>query len=316
MFEVAQYLTIRYNNLDVRHLRHWIKSAGLGKGRKVKPARPNLKRDQVPALLAQYDHLFKLWGWRYSRYTNSLMSDDIANDARLAYYTEFIPHCDLGMDKCKSVVNKSSLQPVKTSTGKLARRKQIVYNESGEVIRHTDGKPVEIRKPIYRIKREFSPSCEKSALSALQKAKYSAMNRADYYAKSGKVETVFSDLELPTGRGLVEYLEKVGVNPVDYANSVGINTPWNDHTITKLTAETSYQSVKQFLADTGLNQFEDCRLSPALRIADKKGVLPALLKNSVGYTFHEIADQQGLSDKALLIKLTRYRRDLKRHAIA
>jgi len=310
------YLTARYNQLDIRNMRRWL---GAGKARLPAPVPVNLKRLQIDSLLARYNGLFLYWSWRLPKGRSKglhMYSDDIANEARLAFFKAFIPHCELGVDHCKSVVNKSSLQPVKTSTGKLARRKQVIYDESGEAIRRANGEAVTVLKPIYRIKREFSPSCEKSALAALQKAKYAAINKADSFARSGLHETVFSELEMPSGNSLIEYLEKHGIGVTNYANELGIFTPWRDRTTEKLKAETSFDSVKAYLSEKGLTQFNDCRLDRALKLADRKGILGTLIENSAGFTYAEIADSQGTSEKALLMAVSRFRKDVARYAIA
>ncbi len=274
-----------------------------------------LKRSQVADLLSRFNGLFEYWGIRYPTGSNKghhMYSDDIANEARLAYFKAFTPHCEIGMDNCKSTVNKTEVLPLLTKTGKVARRKQIVYDECDEVVRHKSGdnigEAVTVLQPIHRIKRSFSPSCEKAAYSALSSAKWAAAASGRKFATS-RHETTFSELET-YGKDLIKYLDSLNINPVSYANSIGIFSPWTDKTLEKLRAETSHEAMREFLSEQGLSQFKDCRLNSALSIANSKGVLSAILENSAGFTYAEIAANTGTNETALMMKISRFRKQI------
>ncbi len=308
------YLTDRYNYINSANLRRWKQSESKIKARAKQLV--TLKRLQVAELLDRFEYLFLYWGVRYPTGVNKnyhLYSDDISNEARLAYFEAFTPHCKLGMDKCKSVVNKTEVLPLLTKTGKVARRRQVVYDENGQVIRFKSGdnigKAVTILQPIHKIKRSYSPSCEKAAYSTLSTAHFRAKNVAKTLTRSGVVETIHSEAKTG-GKNLIKYLERNGLNSNSFANSLGIFSPWMDKTLETLKAETSHEAMKSYLSEQGLSQFEDCRLDTALTLASEKGLLSALLENSAGFSYAEIASNTGTSESALLMKISRFRKQI------
>jgi len=118
------------------------------------------------------------------------------------------------------------------------------------------------------------------------------------------------------GAGLIEQLERAGINPVAYANEMGIHTPWIDTTLDWLGKQTSRASIKGYLNSRNLNGELPERLGSALRIASKRGVLGVLLEGVAGFTIREIAASEGVTAKTLYRQLDQYRLALKRYAIA
>jgi hypothetical protein len=267
--------------------------------------------NQLTDLLTKYDSLFVHWSHIYPSGLSigpHMYSDDIANEARIAYAKNFTPHCELGHENCTSVLNGTELVNV-TRDGENVCREVVLYDEHNDIMRHEDGTAKTALKPVIRVRRIFSPSCEKASLDALQSAKYRAMDVARKFTSNGIKETSFSSVQCRDG-GLVEWLEKNGINAVGYANEIGIFSPWVDTTLNKLDFETGHGAMAEFLKESGANQFDDCRLDVAFKIAARRGVLPALLQNSFGYSFKEIALNNGVSEKSLLMKMSRYRKEV------
>ena len=94
-----------------------------------------LKNRQAGPLLARFERLFRFWGMRYPEGLadgRHLWTDDIANAARLAFFTGFIPHCERGAEKCHSEQTQTRVA-LRTDTGQIRRKMQPVTDGAGEV---------------------------------------------------------------------------------------------------------------------------------------------------------------------------------------
>lgn len=326
----VQQLTRLYDQRDVFGLHRWLRD------RPEVPAigeiPDTLKRRQAEKLLAKYEGYFTYWGWNLPRSKPDgfhLYSNDIAQEARLAFFKAFTPHCEIGFEGCKSEV-KTSLAPLKTPTGRVRRKVQSSYR---------DGKKFATGlRPVFRIKSEYSPSCQKNAHVALKAAHYAAITAADRFARQHREKTVtfdasgdiiavntdyiprevpFSSLAIPEGITLSDYLDRVGENPVTFANEVGINSQWADVTLSALEKETSKGNVREYIAAIDLeNGKPNKRLGKALRLAAEKGMLAIFLESAAGFSLPEIADNTGVPVETLKKQVTRFKNNLDKRAIA
>ena len=283
---------------------------------KARPAyRPpaTLKNSQVGILLARFDYIFKFWGIRFPlgmAKGRHMWSDDIANAARLAFFKAFIPHCNLGHVDCSSQ-ETTTRKVIRTATGRIKRKMQPVLNEAGEKV----GSRL---KPVYRIKKAFTPSCEKAAIFALSAAKYAAMQSAREFTKHGLKETVFSSLDLKPGQSLVELLESLGENPVDFANSLGISSPWVDQTLQSLADIITTGNDMIMISHYGIAQAVakcsqiDGRLDRALQIADRRKLLDAVFLRANGLEWPEVAFIVGLKPSTLQMRIKRMQSEVSR----
>ena len=97
------------------------------------------KQSQVDNLLDRFNGLFEFWGIRYPTGANKgrhLYSDDISNEARLAYFEAFAPHCEVGMDNCKSVDNKTEVLPLLTKAKSAVESIKRLTTEPNSVRRY------------------------------------------------------------------------------------------------------------------------------------------------------------------------------------
>lgn len=326
----CQQLTRLYDNRDVFKFHRWTRETLEIPA--IREIPDNLKRQQTDVLLSKYDGYFVYWGWNLPRSRPDgfhAFSDDIAQEARLAFFKAFVPHCERGFDLCKSEV-KTSLVPLKTPTGKVRRKVQSSYRD-GE--RYATG-----LKPVYRIRKEYSPSCQKHAHVALKAAHYAAITAADKFMRqyrekvvtfgsSGDViainteyvprEIPFSNLALPEGITLSDFLDKAGENPVTFANEIGIASQWADVTLSALEKETDKGNVREYIASIDLeNGKPDKKLGKALRLAAERGMLAIFLESAAGFSLPEIADNQGVPIEALKKQVSRFKSNLDKHATA
>ena len=141
-----------------------------------------------------------------------LFADDVAQAARQAYFMAYVPHCHKGPLKCRSKV-------------KFPRREVIK--------RHTKA------KMVLAIAHKMSLSCEKNHLLALGAAKFAAMTEArecyrPFIGKSVKF-IPFADLRTTTegeqtDDELIGYLSAGNITQGEYAEYLGIASPWSDVT--------------------------------------------------------------------------------------
>ena len=287
-------------------------------GRNLKidpPARPpaTVRNRQVAALLDRFDGLFRFWGIRYPlglAKGRHLWSDDIAQSARLAFYLAFLPHCNQGADQCHSE-ELTSRKILLTPTGRIRRKVQPIRNDNGQTV----GRQL---KPVFRIRKEFAPTCEKAAIYALKAAKYGAMRAARKYTRNGLREVVFSSLDLRPGQSVIDYLDSIGANPAAFANAIGISSPWLDHTLQNLaeclTGGKDHISVSHAAITTAIARCEaiDGRVNRALCIANNRGLVTALFLRMAGLQWAEVADREGIKLPALKTKLHRMRAEVGR----
>jgi len=278
------------------------------KARPVEKMPNTLKNRQVVELLKRFDYLFKFWGIRYPlglAKGRHLWSDDIANAARLAFFEGFIPHCETGHVDCNSS-EFTYRKVLHTPTGRIKRSLQSVTNEAGKIVTHR-------LKPSYRIKKEFHPSCEKAAIYALKGAKFAAMQAASQFTRHGLRETVFSSLDLKPGQDVVGFLESLGENPVTFANEIGIQSPWMDHTLQNLSEclsngidriSISHNAIREMVTKC---EAIDGRVNKALQVADKRGLMPALFLRMAGLEWAEVASVEGIKPDTLKKRLYRLR---------
>jgi len=274
----------------------------------TKPA-DTLKERQAGPLLARFEGLFQFWGKRYPEGLADglhLWSDDITNSARLAFFSAFVPHCEAGALKCHSAEVKTR-EVLRTATGRIRRKMQPVYNGAGDVCGH------ELR-PVYRIKREYPPSCEKAAIYALQSAKWAAMQAARVYTRHGLKETTFSSLDLKPGQSVVEYLDSIGESPAGFAMAIGVGSPWIDHTLRNLAecikiGPGDCKPIREAVAKAEVINGQTTR---ALQMANRRGLVGALLLRMTGLEWREVADLEGINLGALKVKLHRLRAEIGR----
>ncbi len=281
----------------------------------VPPARPTdtVRNQQVAVLLSRFDGLFRFWGIRYPlglAKGRHLWSDDIANSARLAYFQAFQPHCAGGAIDCRSE-ETTSRKMLYTPSGRVRRKVQPVTDPTGKTVCHQ-------LKPVFRVRKQFEPSCEKAAIYALKAAKYGAMRAARKFTRHRLRETTFSSLDLKPGQSVVDYLEGLGENPVTFANEIGINSPWVDHTLQNLKVCLSPGrdriSISHDAIKTAIEKCEsiDGRVNKALQIADNRGLIGPLFLRMAGLPWGEVAEVEGINLPALKTKLHRLRAEVTR----
>lgn len=249
--------------------------------------RKQQRSEQLGQLLERFDGLFRYWGVRYPKGLakgQHAFSDDIAQQGRLGFMTAWLPHCDLGYELCKSV-RKTKRIAVLTKSGRIARKMQVVYSDGKAVGRWL--------APIYRLKVELSPSCEKFAIIALKAGKYGALRAARLYTRNGIVETVFSSLNVPVGFTLEEYLSSLGESPLEYAGKVKITSPWVDTTLAKLDGSLDSAAIKDDLASIPTDSLNGARIARAFKTATPRDI-QVLLYSLAGLSLAEMARAEGI----------------------